>query len=400
MTEGIILELSVVVVMAAVLAVLASGLRQPIIVAYIAAGFLFGPHAPHPALRLVRHADFLEQAGDLGLVLLLFLLGCVLHPDRLLRMFRQASVVTVGTSALFFAAGAGVAAAIGRLVPSLYPLGLREAVYIGCAAAFSSTLLVVKLLPTRRLHDSPVGTVAIGVLIIQDALAIGVLILTSAWGATAAGEPGIWWRAAAGIAMLAAAFPVEQFALRRIMHWAEAYSELLFVLSLAWCFLLAEGARNLGFSREIGAFVAGLTIARSPVSLYIWDRVSPLRDFFIVLLFFSLGGLVDLADALPALPLAAALALGLALLKPYVFGAALRAAGTETALAREVGWRLGQSSEFALVIALLAMRVGQIGHFAFEVILLMTLVSLVLSTYLVVLKYPTPLGISEGLRQD
>jgi Kef-type K+ transport system membrane component KefB len=399
MNESLILELAVVIVAAAVLAVLADLARQPILIAYIAAGLAFGPHSPWPALALVRHTDFIEGAGALGLVLLLFLLGIVLHPDRLVNMFRRASLITLGTSAVFFAIGFGAAEAVSALAPVAFPLTLAEAFYIGCAAAFSSTLLVVKLLPTRRLHESAVGTLAIGILIVQDVLAIGILIAMGAGAAAARAEAAVYWQVPLGIAMLAAAFPAEQYALRPLMRKAEAYPELLLVLALAWCLLLAEGSRHLGFSREIGAFVAGLTLARSPVSLYIWEKVAPLRDFFIILLFFSLGARVDVVGMLPALPLAAVLAMVLALVKPYLFSAVLRVAGTESALAREAGWRLGQSSEFAFVIGLLALVQGFIGQAAFDVILLATLISLVLSTYLVVLKYPTPLGVSEDLRQ-
>jgi len=399
MSDGLILELAVVMIGAAALAVLAGVARQPIIIAYVLAGVLFGPHSPWPVLRMVQHIDFIRNAGALGLVLLLFLLGMVLHPDRLLKMFRQASLTTLATSVAFFGIGFAAVAGVSAAAPAVYPLTAIEAVYVGFAVAFSSTLLVVKLLPTRRLHESAVGTMAIGILIVQDALAILVLMVMAFWTAAKGGDTGVYWKVPLGLGMLAAAFPVEQYVLRRLMRKVETYPELLLVLSLAWCLLFAEGARGLGFSREIGAFVAGLAIARSPISLYIWEKVAPLRDFFIVLLFFSLGALVNVADMLAVLPLAAGLALALAVLKPRLFRAALRIEGAPRALAREAGWRLGQSSEFALVIAFLALKLGHIGQTAFELILVTTLLSFIISTYVVVLKYPTPLGVSEGLRQ-
>ena len=399
MSEGLILELAVVMIGAAILAVVADVARQPIIIAYVLAGVLFGPHSPWPALRLVQHIDFIRNAGALGLVLLLFMLGMVLHPDRLMKMFKKASFTTLATSLAFFGIGFAVVAGASAAAPGVYPLTPAEALYVGFAVAFSSTLLVVKLLPTRRLHESAVGTLAIGILIVQDALAILVLMVMAFSTAAKGGDASVYWKVPVGLAMLAAAFPVEQYALRRLMRKVETYPELLLVLSLAWCLLMAEGAANLGFSREIGAFVAGLAIARSPISLYIWEKVAPLRDFFIVLLFFSLGAMVNVADTLAVLPLAAVLALVLALVKPRMFQAALRIEGTPRPLAKEAGWRLGQSSEFAFVIAFLALQLGHIGQTAFELILVATLLSFVISTYLVVLKYPTPLGVSEGLRQ-
>jgi Kef-type K+ transport system membrane component KefB len=400
-TEQLILELAMVIVTAAALAVVAHFSRQPLIVAYIAAGIVFGPHSPVPALRLVTQSEFIRGTGELGLVLLLFLLGIVLHPGRLLQIFRQASLVTLCTSLAFFLVGFGVTGGVVHIASGVYSLTWIEKAFIGCAMAFSSTLLVVKLLPTRRLHESEVGTLAIGILIIQDLIAIIVLLVMGAAGAIGAGEVGAPWRLPLGIVMLVAAFFVEQHGVRRLMHHAQGYPELLFVMSLGWCLLLAEGAEHLGFSREIGAFVAGLALARSPLSLYIWEKVSPLRDFFIVLLFFSLGALVNLEsnDVVGVVLLAALLALVLALAKPYLFRLALRISGARPALAREAGWRLGQTSEFGLVIAFLALDQGLIGRMAFELILIAMLLSFLVSTYVVVLKYPSPLGVTEAMHQ-
>ncbi|MBE3132814.1 MAG: cation:proton antiporter, partial [Acidobacteria bacterium] len=350
---------------------------------------------------LVPEVDFIRGAGELGLVLLLFLLGLVLHPDRLRRIFRQASLVTLYSATAFFLVGFGLTYGIARLAPAWYGLTWVHALFIGFTTAFSSTLLVVKLLPTRRLHESAVGTLAIGILIVQDVLAIVVLVVMAALGpAEGAAAGGIWWRLPLGLAMLAAAFPLERYGLRRLMGQVERFDELLLVLSLAWCFALAEGAELLGFSREIGAFVAGLALARSPVCLYIWQKVAPLRDFFVVLLFFSLGALIDIRQhAVPGLLLAALLALVLVLLKPHLFRRLLRLVKTDAALAEEAGWRLGQCSEFGLVIAFLALDRGFIGQEAFEIILITTLLSFLVSTYVVVLKYPSPLGVSPDMQQ-
>jgi len=401
-TEQLILELAVVMIASAGLAVAAHYLRQPLIVAYLAAGVLFGPNSPVPALRLVSQVEFVQGTGGLGLVLLLFLLGLVLHPGRLLRIFRQASLVTLCSASVFFLVGVGVTVAVTRLAPGTYDLTLGQALFIGCTTAFSSTLLVVKLLPTRRLHESAVGTLAIGVLIVQDVLAIVILLVMAAVSFGGAGPGlGIGWRLALGVGMLGAAFPVERYLLSRLMRRIDKYPELMFVVSLAWCFALAAGADLLGFSREIGAFVAGLALARSPVSLYIWEKVVPVRDFFIVLLFFSLGAMVDTrsSDLGPVLLLSGLLALILVLLKPYLFQFALRVARAEPALAEEAGWRLGQCSEFGLVIAFLARSQGLIGTQAFDLILVTTLLSFLASTYIVVLKYPSPLGVTSRMQE-
>lgn len=137
------------------------------------------------------------------------------------------------------------------------------------------------------------------------------------------------------------------------------------------------------------------------MSLYIWEKVVPVRDFFIVLLFFSLGAMVDTrsSDLGPVLLLSGLLALILVLLKPYLFQFALRVARAEPALAEEAGWRLGQCSEFGLVIAFLAQSQGLIGTQAFDLILVTTLLSFLASTYIVVLKYPSPLGVTSRMQE-
>ncbi|HUX16144.1 MAG TPA: cation:proton antiporter, partial [Phycisphaerae bacterium] len=122
MTEQLILELAMVIVTAAALAVVAHFSRQPLIVAYIAAGILFGPHSPVPALRLVTQSEFIRGTGELGLVLLLFLLGIVLHPGRLLQIFRQASLVTLCTSLAFFLVGFGVTGGVVHIASGVYSL--------------------------------------------------------------------------------------------------------------------------------------------------------------------------------------------------------------------------------------------------------------------------------------
>ena len=200
------------------LAVAADFLKQPIIIAYILAGLVFGPHGPWPPLRLATHTEFIEGAGRFGLILLLFMLGIVLHPNRLGQIFRQASLVVAITSPVFFLIGFGTAVGISRAAPAQFPLTLTDAFYIGVAASFSSTLLAVKLLPTRRLHESAVGTLTIGILIMQDVLAIIILIAMNASSMAAAGaETGVYWKVPLGLVLLAAAFPVEQYILRPLI---------------------------------------------------------------------------------------------------------------------------------------------------------------------------------------
>lgn len=171
-------------------------------------------------------------------------------------------------------------------------------------------------------------------------------------------------------------------------------------MAIGWCLAMAELAGVMGLSHEIGAFIAGISLATSPIAIYIAESLKPLRDFFLILFFFSLGAGFNL-EMLPAVVLPALLLAGLLLLiKPWVFRRLLYHAGEDNERSREVGFRLGQLSEFSLLIAVLAYDLGEIGAEASYLIQLSTLFTFLVSTYFIVLRFYTPMAISDRLRRD
>ena len=163
---------------------------------------------------------------------------------------------------------------------------------------------------------------------------------------------------------------------------------------------IAELGEYMGLSAEIGAFIAGITLAASPIAIYIADSLRPLRDFFLVLFFFSLGAGFNL-DMISVVALPAILsAIVVLAIKPYLFRWLLNRAGESASLSREVGYRLGQMSEFSLLIAVLAVELGIISSKASYLIQLTTLLTLAASSCLVVNKFPTPIALSDKLRRD
>jgi len=176
--------------------------------------------------------------------------------------------------------------------------------------------------------------------------------------------------------------------------------EYVFLLTLAWCLGVAQLAHAGGLSYEIGAFVAGIVVATSPIALFIAESLKPLRDFFLVMFFFALGAGLDLDVATVVLLPAALLGLCMLLLKPVVFRFALGRVAESPRLAWETGWRLGQMSEFSLLITFLAIQGALIGPAAAVVIQLGTLITFIGSSTIIVLRFPTPVGVSERLRRD
>ena len=386
--EDLILELSIVLVGTAVMSFIAVFLKQPIFIAYILCGVLVAAWGG----EWVRHATLIEGMSHLGITLLLFLAGLCLHPQKLIRLFRKTVLVTLAGSVSSFA--------MAFVFAFLWGFSLIDSLCIGLALMFSSTILVVKLLPTTKLHHEKMGAVCIGILILQDLMAVAVLAFVRCLGSA----QGVFLSFAALSAKLSVFIVVlialENFVLRKMMLRADRLHEVLFVLGLAWCFGIASISNKMGLFYETGAFFAGVVLARHPIALFISEKLKPLRDFFLVLFFFTLGAKLDFLVmkhiVVPALLLAALFVL----VKPALFRHFLVLAGEPPAFAKEAGVRLGQLSEFSLLVAFLALELGHIGKPASQFIQLVTIMTFVASSYIVVFKYSTPIGVSDKLIKD
>jgi len=393
--EEIVFKLSVVIVGAAALGVAAHFLKQPLLIAYIAAGVIAGPYV----LKLAgdpEHIEFIRVISKIGIVLLLFLAGIVLNPQRMLKVFRDVSVATLAACAVFLGTGFGVAV----LTRSLTGLSWAGCVLLGVTSMFSSTVLTIKLLPAGKLHRQPIGTLCVGILIFQDLLAVLVLLGMRGYHEGMLDIPGLARTLGPGIGLIVFAFLFAKYALGPLLAMVERYAELIFVTSLAWCFGMAELCEVFGLSREIGAFIAGISLASNPLAIYISQKVIPLRDFFIVMFFFALGAMLNLGEIVGILPYAVGIAVLYILLKPPVINILLRLRAGQRPLAKEASIRLGQWSEFSLIIAALALELGQINQREWNIITVSCLLTMVISTYIVVLKYPTPLGVTGKLKQN
>lgn len=373
---------------AAVLAALALYARQSLLVAYIVLGGMLGPSG----LGLVSHPGTIREIGHVGIIFLLFLLGLNLHPQKLLQGLREATLVTLASSLAFALVGFAIAWGFG------FPF--VESALIGVMTIFSSTIIGLKLLPTTALHHRHLGGVVISVLLLQDVLAIAILLLLQGLGAE-----GLVWRALGpllvGLPLItAAAFLAERYVLVPLMARFDSIQEYIFLTAIGWCLGVAQLAESAGLSYEIGAFIAGVALATNRISLFISEHLKPLRDFFLIMFFFSLGAGFEPA-VLPQVA-APALALGVAvlLLKPPVFRALLVRAGEPAAFGWEVGVRLGQSSEFSLLIAVLAVQAGVLGQDASYVVQAATLITFIVSSYVVMLRFPTPIAVNHRLRRD
>jgi Kef-type K+ transport system membrane component KefB len=373
---------------AAIFATLALFARQALIVSYIVLGVVLGPSV----LGWVTDASLIKGVADIGIMFLLFLLGLNMHPQKLFRLMGSATIIT-GVSSVIFGA-------IGVLAGYLLGYTMVESLVVGGGLMFSSTIVGLKLLPTTVLHHRHTGEIMISILLLQDIIAIVILLLLQA----GIGHRSLATDAAAlslalfGICVLA--YLVERYVLVPLIARFDVIQEYIFLLAIGWCLGLAELSVALGLSREIGAFIAGVALASSRISFFIAESLKPLRDFFLIIFFFTLGAGLDVAMLVDVLVPAMLLAAVLLLVKPWVFRGLLEYSGENRTRATEIGVRLGQGSEFTLLVAVLALETGVVRHQAAHLLELTAILSMMVSMYLIVWRYPTPIAVRDDLRRN
>ncbi|MFQ3245555.1 MAG: Kef-type K+ transport system membrane component KefB [Arenicella sp.] len=381
-------SLFLIFVGAAVLGTLALVARQSLIIGYIILGIVLGPWG----LALVADTQMIKDISNVGIIFLLFLLGLNLSPRKLLELLKQTTIVTILTSAVF--------ATVGWAFAVLAGFDTLNAVIVGVACMFSSTIIGLKLLPTTVLHHKHTGEVIVSVLLLQDLIAIVVLLAFQSMSS----DQNTMFELAKLVVLLpvliGVSWGLKHFVLLKLFSKFDRIQEYVFLLALAWCLGIAQLAHSIGFSYETGAFIAGITIATSPIALFIAESLKPLRDFFLVLFFFALGASLNISALgqiwLPAVLLGAAMLV----VKPVVFRFALHRVSETKKLGWETGFRLGQMSEFSLLIVFVAVQSALINPITVDFVQLATLVTFIGSSYSIVLRYPTPVAVSDRLRRD
>ena len=375
---------------AAVFASVALFTRQPLIIAYIALGACIGPYG----LSMVTDLDLLSDIGHVGIIFLLFLLGLDMQPQALWATLRNSTVVAIVSSTVFLGLGFGVT--------WLFGFSTIDAIIVGAAMMFSSTIIGIKLLPTTVLHHRHIGELMIGLLLLQDVLAIVVLMILLSISGN--GSESVGKEIALSLLSLpllaTAAWLLVRYVLLPLITRFDRIHEYIFLLAIGWCLGLAEAAQVMGLSAEIGAFIAGVSIATSPISQYIAVNLKPLRDFFLILFFFAVGAKLDLSQLDQIIIPAALLAILVLILKPVVYQFLLKGVSEKKTLAWNLGFRLGQASEFSLLIAYVAAGSALISTQASLLIQTTTIITFLVSSYIVVLNFPTPIAVSDELRRD
>jgi len=377
--ESAFAEVAALLLAAALFGALALWLRQPLIIAFILVGILEGP----AALGWVTAADQIDLLAKIGIALLLFVVGLKLDL-RLVRTLGPLAVVT-GLGQMTFSAGVGYLAARG------FGMEFVAALYVAAALAFSSTIIVVKLLSDKREIDALHGRSAVGVLIVQDIVVIALLLTLTAFDA---GNESIGpWEGAAAVlakaaALLAALGIAMRYVLPALLRRVAASQELLVLFGIAWAVALAAGAEAMSFSKEVGAFLAGVSLASTPYREALSARLVSLRDFLLLFFFIDLGAGLNLGLLGAQAGVAVVLSLLVLLGKPLIIMLILGALGYRSRTGFLTGLSLAQISEFSLILAALGVGLGHIDAETTSVITLVAVITIGLSTYLTLYAHP------------
>jgi len=277
MESELVIDIAMCIIAAWVLGVAFQTVRQPLILAYLIAGFAIGPFG----FRWVTNPHSIETISSIGLILLLFMIGLEIDLKKMLSAGRL--ITLLGAVQILGCLAIGwVCFLLLGMVGTWY-----EALYLGFAAALSSTVIIVKILYEKRELETLAGRLTLGVLVLQDLAAILFLAIQPNLKNPALGFVGLAFAKVAGLVTFG--FVVSRFVLPPIFRAVARLPELVLVGALAWCFALAGLAHLLGLSREMGALIAGVAISTYPYTLDVASKVTSIRDFFVTLFFVGLG---------------------------------------------------------------------------------------------------------------
>jgi Kef-type K+ transport system membrane component KefB len=373
MVESAFSQIALILLVAAVVGFLANLLRQPLIVAYIFVGILLGP----AFLGLVSASEEIELLAKFGIAILLFLVGLKLD----ISLIRSTGLValTTGVAQVLITMG------IGFLIVLAWGFEWIPALYVALALAFSSTIIIIKVLSDKRELDQLHGQIAVGVLIVQDILVIVAMVVIASMGSPhGAAEPtSLLVTLVGSVIFLAAVALLARYVVPRLLSVLARSQELTLLFGVGWAMSLAGTSQLLGLSMEIGAFVAGVALASTPYRESLSARMVSLRDIMILFFFIELGTSLSFEDAGSQILLAAILSLFVLVLKPLIVMVIMGALGYRSQVSFKAGFALAQISEFSLILIALGYSLGQVDSEILSLVTLVAIITITLSTYFI-----------------
>jgi Kef-type K+ transport system membrane component KefB len=371
LVENIFIELAVVITIATIISLIFYKLRQPVILAYIITGILLGASF----LNVIAYNELLTIFSELGIAFLLFLVGINLDP-KILREVGKTSLVT-GLGQVIFTSFAGY------LISIFLGYGFIESIYIAVALTFSSTIIIVKLLSDKGEINSLYGKIALGFLLVQDAVAIIALILITSLSVQVDTGAQLMNFGLSIVGFIIFVFIASKFVTKRVFKILSKNQEILFIGSIAWCFVFIAISLFIGISKEIGAFLAGILIAQLPYSQEISNKLRGLRDFFIVLFFVVLGSSLVFSSSETIILYSIIFSIFILVGNPIIVLILMFFLGYKGRTSFLSSLTVAQISEFSLILIFLGERVGHLSPEVAPMITLTGIITISVSTYLI-----------------
>ena len=368
--DSIFGELSLIIVVTAAVSMLMRLIKQPLILGYILAGLLVGPSALH----LIHSTEIFETFSELGLALLLFIIGLGMNVAELKKLGKPVLLIA---AASFFSM-----TLLGFATSTLLGFGKMEAFIIGLALFFSSTIIIVKILSDKKEQNRLYGQIAIGVIVVDDVIATFALLFVIAAKGGQLDLGTIVEMLIKGSLLIVLLALSSRLILPKVARYMATGQELLFLFAIAWGFGIATLFEMAGFSIEVGALFGGIALASSPYVQEIAARLKPLRDFFIVLFFITLGESLDLTNIGSSVFYALILSAIVIVAKPFVVTSVMGLLGYTKHVSFKAGINLSQVSEFSIILIVLAVSTGMMRPEASSIITLVAIITIATSTYL------------------
>ncbi|UZE94135.1 MAG: cation:proton antiporter [Candidatus Pacearchaeota archaeon] len=366
-SQSILISIGIVIIISAILAIILKLLKQEIIPAYILAGLIIGPLV----LGLVKDTSVISALAEIGIAFLLFVAGIEISFKKLKETSTGSlvagffQIIIIGVATFFISTALG----FGRI----------ESFYLALALSFSSTILVIKLFADKYELNTLHARIAISILLIQDIVAIFALAILSGRFT----HIFVYLALLKVFLLLLIAFFLSKTILKPLFNFASRSTELLFIVSIALVFLFSALSHILGLSIIIGAFIGGLSLANLRYKTEIVSKIRPLRDFFAIIFFVSLGMLLTTFNFRELIvPLVVLLAIVL-IAKPFITAFFIRIAGYGQRTSALTGFGLAQISEFSLILILQGFVLGIVTQKTFSLVVLVAMITMALTPYLI-----------------
>ncbi len=365
-------ELSIILVIATIIAGLMRVLKQPLIIGYIITGLIIGPQF----LNVFKSTETLLIFSEMGIAILLFIVGLHLKPTELKDYGK--STLIVGLGQILITTG------LGFLLSTLLGFSLVTSLYIGMSLTFSSTIIVLKLLADKKDLEKLYSKISIGVLLLQDIVAALCLIALSTFAnGNSQGISSILQMLIKATFLTLVLSLVSVYVLPKLSDFFAKSQEYLFLFSLGWGFGLATLFTYLGFSVEIGALVAGIALSVTPYSQEISSRLKPLRDFFVVMFFIVLGSQINLGDIQNLLMPLFVFLIFVVVVKPFIIMFLVWVTGYTKRIGFFSGTSLAQISEFSMILCLLGLKLGHLEQSVVSLVTFVGILSILFSAYII-----------------